>query len=482
MKLIPRGYQDRGIDDLQETFERGIQRALYVLPTGGGKTIVFTKIAELAAAQNTRTVILVHRDSLLTQASEKLRACGIPHSIISPGHSFFGDKVVIASVQTLVRRLDRYQFDLIITDEGHHATANSYKKIYDAFPEAYVLGVTATPSRSDGRGLKDVYEELVLGPSIADLIDDGYLVEPIPYGAKKAVDLSKVATRMGDYHLRQLADVMDDKTITGDAVQHYRDLCPGKPAVAFCVNVKHAQDVAAEFARAGFRAASIDGKMPLHEIRKNIAALSDGSLQVLSSCELVSEGTDVPNISAIIGLRPTKSLTVYLQQIGRGLRPVYAPGFDTSARDGRLAAIAASHKPHCLVLDHAGNTFKFGSADEEREWTLEGRKRRSNGSGPIVADIQVRQCPKCYRCHRPGPKCPACGHTYVVDTDAPDVEEGSLTKIDKKALRDMRRREIDEAHTYPELKEIGRRRGYSPQWAWRIFYQERGGDPAKAGA
>ena len=479
MRLIPRGYQDRGIDDLQGAYERGARRVLYVLPTGAGKTVVFTKIAELAAAQSTRTAILVHRDSLLMQASDKLRDCGIAHSLISPGHSFFGDKVAVASVQTLVRRLDRYAFDFIIVDEGHHGTANSYKKIFDAYPEAHVLGVTATPSRSDGRGLKDVYEELVLGPSIADLIDQGYLVEPIPYGAQKAVDLSKVATRMGDYHLRQLAEVMDDSSITGDAVQHYKDLCPGQPAVAFCVNVKHAQDVAAEFAQAGFRAASIDGKMPLHEIRKNIAALGNGSLQVLASCELVSEGTDVPSISAIIGLRPTKSLTVYLQQIGRGLRPVYAPGFDISTQDGRLAAIAASHKPNCLVLDHAGNTFKFGSADEEREWTLDGRKQRSNGSGPGVTEIQVRQCPKCYRCHRPGPKCPACGHTYVVDTDAPDVEEGKLIKLDKKALRALRRREIDEARTYTQLKEIGRRRGYSPQWAWRIFYQERGGDPSK---
>jgi len=468
MILIPRPYQDKAIDDVAAEFEAGYRSVCLTAPTGAGKTVIFTKIAELASVHGTRTVILVHRDSLMTQAAAKLRECGIPYSLIAPGHSFYGDKVSIASVQTLVRRLGQYNFDFIITDEGHHGTSPTYRKIYDHYASAHILAVTATPCRTDGRGLNEVYQRLVLGPTIRELINDGYLVEPIPYGPKHALSLDNVATRMGDYDLHQLADVMDNRSITGDAVQHYRELCPGKPAVAFCVNVKHAEDVANEFCAGGFNAASVDGKMPLSEIRRRIAGLGDGSIQVLTSCDLVSEGVDVPHLAAIIGLRPTKSLTVYIQQIGRGLRPIYSQGFDLDTRAGRIASIAASIKPTCLVIDHAANTFKFGSADEDREWTLEGKPKRAGNKNAVV-NIQARQCPQCYRVHARASVCPECGYVYEVETSTPEITDGKLSIIDKEALSRARRRQVAEAKTYEELKEIGRQRGYKPGWAWHVF-------------
>lgn len=481
MILRPRPYQDRGIDDCQTAFELGHQRILYVLPTGGGKTVIFVKIAELASAVGTRTCIIVHRENLLNQAAKKLREVGIPYSIIAPGHSFFGDKVCVASVDTLVRRLGRYPFELLIPDEGHHAVSPKYQKVFAAYPDAHVLGVTATPERLDGTGLKAVYQKMVLGPSIRQLIDDGYLVEPVAFGPKKALNLNNVHTVAGDYNLRELAEAMDKSTVTGDAVEHYRQLSHGKPAILFAVNVKHAEDAAAEFRAAGYRAASVDGvTMSKQEAARRIRGLADGSLDVLTSCDLVSEGTDVPGIATVIGLRPTKSLALYLQQVGRGLRPVYAPGFDLSTREGRLAAIAASDKPHAVVLDHAGNTLRFGFADDEREWTLEGKVRRGSGANNI-ANLQVRQCPSCYRCHKAGvPACPNCGHAYAVDVEAgPDVEDGQLVQIDKEALRRARSEMIRKARTFKELKDVAKKLGYQPQWAWRTYLQ-RGGDPALA--
>ena len=470
-----RPYQSAGVDDLHAAFAGGAMRVLYTLPTGGGKTVIFTELARLAAASGTRTCILVHRDTLLLQASRKLYECGVQHSVIAPGRrGRYRDLVHVASVQTLVRRLSDHAFDFLIPDEAHHAVSPTYQKVFRAWPEAHVLGVTATPIRTDGQGLDGVFQQLVLGPSIGDLIRDGYLVDPVYVGAKKLVDLSHVRTRMGDYDAKQLADAMDRSEITGDAVEHYRELCPGAPAVVFCVSVKHAEDVAADFCRAGFRAACVSGKDPVSVIRQRVGGLSDGSVQVLASCDLISEGFDAPALTAAILLRPTKSLAVYLQQVGRALRPVYAPGFDTAGRDGRLAAIAASGKPHALVLDHAGNCFRpgFGFADDEREWTLAGRKRRGGGAGAIPA-IAARQCPSCFKCHRPGPACPYCGHVYVVVSEAPDVVAGQLVKIDKEAMRAMRRDLLRKAQTYPELKEAAKLLGYSPQWAWRV-YCERG--------
>ncbi|MDD5302965.1 MAG: DEAD/DEAH box helicase [Elusimicrobia bacterium] len=479
--MILRPYQSAGVDAIHDAFAGGARRALYTLPTGGGKTVIFAEIAKLAAAARTRTGILVHRDTLLRQASDKLREFGVPHSIIAPGRRNFGDAVQVASVQTLVRRLDRHEFDFLIPDEGHHAVSPTYQRIFARYPSAHVLGVTATPIRTDGQGLSAVYERLVAGPSVGELIADGYLVEPVYVGAEKLVDLSTIRTRMGDYDQRQLAEAMDSSEVTGDAVEHYRKYCPGSPAVAFCVSIKHAEDVAADFARAGYRAASVSGNDDIHTIRRRTLGLSDGSVQVLASCDLISEGFDAPGVVSAILLRPTKSLVVYLQQVGRALRPIYAPGHDLSTREGRLAAIAASAKPRAVVLDHAGNCFRpgFGFADDEREWTLEGKKKRGGASAGASA-IAVRQCPKCFLCHRPAASCPGCGHAYVVVSEVPDVAAGQLVAIDKAAVRRARAEDIRAAETYADLKVLADRIGRSHQWAWRTFCERGGVSGARA--
>lgn len=468
MILKPRPYQSRDTLALEAAFEEGHRGVTYVLPTGGGKTVVFVTLAELAAAVGVETVILVHRDNLLQQATAKLRDCGVPYSIIAPGHRFYGDKVAVASVQTLARRLERHHFRFIITDEGHHGVSPTYKKVYDRYQEAQLLHVTATPQRLDGRGLSEICTKLVLGPSVRELIDDGYLAEPVYVGAKKMVDLSRVHTQMGDFNMRELADVMDQENLIGNAVEHYREMAPGQPAIAFCVNRKHAEDTAAQFCRAGYRFANVDGTMHLRDIRRRIAGLGDGSLDGITSCELVSEGTDVPRAAVGIMLRPTKSVAVSMQQTGRLLRPVYAPGFDLGTRAGRLAAIAAGPKPNALVIDHAGNWCRpgIGFADDEREWTLEGRKRRV-GKGEGVAGIAARQCPACFKCHRPAPSCPFCGHTYVVTAESPETEEGQMVVVDKEAMRRQKSALVRSARTYADLKAVGKQLGYSPVWAMR---------------
>lgn len=465
--MILRQYQDNGVDDIHDAFAAGHQSVCYVLPTGGGKTVIFVEVARRASEYNTRTCILVHRDTLLLQASRKLSACGIPHGIIAPGRRATWDLVQVASVQTLARHLDRHNFDFLIPDEAHHAVSPTYQKIFAAYPMAHVLGVTATPIRTDGRGLDEVFETLVKGPSIRQLIDDGYLVEPVLYGPAKRVNLANIQTRMGDYDQRQLADAMDTHAITGNAIQHYLKLCKGQPALAFCVSIQHAKDVAAEACAAGVRAAAVSGKDDLEYIRRTIAGLSDGTHEMVASCDLISEGFDAPAVVAIVSLRPTKSLAVYIQQGGRGLRPDYAPGMPLTTRQDRLAAIAASVKPRAMILDHAGNCFRFGTLDEERDWSLEGRKK--NLRGAAVEDVAVKQCPKCFACHKPATICPLCGHVYETVDRELDLREGELEQIDVAALQRARADEIRLARTYDELKKIGKRRGYSSQWAWRIF-------------
>jgi superfamily II DNA or RNA helicase len=444
-----RPYQDRGVNDIREAFDTA-QSVLYVAPTGAGKTTMFCYITHSAAAQGTRTCILVHRDTLLQQASRALTAAGVPHGLIAPGHTPTEDMVHVASVQTLVRRLDRHQFDFLVIDEGHHATAGSWRKILTAMPEAHLLGVTATPCRLDGAGLQDVYETMVMGPSTKELIDTGYLVGPVVYAPAHQVDLSRIRTRGGDWDQRELAATMDRPTVTGDAVAHYRRLCPNAPAVAFCVSVQHAEDVAADFNRTGIRAAAISGNMKAERVQDAVDALRDGRLQVIASCDLISEGFDAPCVAAAILLRPTQSEGLYIQQVGRALRP--APG-----------------KNHAIILDHSSNVFRHGMPDDDREWTLTGARRR----GPMTAaTVPVRQCPSCFACHRPGPRCPACGHIYQVEGREVDQVAGELVKVDPVLAKRLRQRKIHAAKTLQDLQHVADELGYKPGWV-RVMWERR---------
>lgn len=463
-----RPYQDRGIANIRAAYASGSRSVLAVAPTGSGKTVMFSFVSAAAAKLGRRVAILVHRDSLLTQASRSLTECGVEHGIIAPGHSTTTDAIQIASVQTLVRRLDRYQaFDLLVVDEAHHATAGTWLKIIAANPNAHVLGVTATPCRADGTGLDEIFETMVLGPSIQELIDDGYLVDSTVYAPSHLVDLSRVRTRAGDYDRAELSAAMDSGTVTGDAVAHYTRLCPGRPAVAFCVSVQHAKDVAASFSAAGYRAAAISGKTPLEQIRASIDGLSTGAVQVLASCDLISEGTDVPALTAAILLRPTQSEGLFIQQVGRALRPVGLAG-NTAAE--RLASIAASSKPKAIILDHSGNVFKHGMPTEERDWTLEGRKRRAGKAG---VPFPVRQCKRCFACHRPAPVCPQCGFAYPDEGRTVVTETGELVLVDDAAPARRAvalKKRIKAAKTLEDFHAIARDYSFKPGWA-SIRYQ-----------
>ena len=474
--LILRDYQVKAVEDIDSAFQNGAKSIIYVAPTGMGKTVIFAELSRLCHNFGTSVAILVHRNTLLTQAGEKLNAINVPYSVIAPGRTDFGDNIRIASVQTLVRRLDRYKFDFLIVDEGHHGIANCHRRLFGAWPDCRILGVTATPLLASGKGLREVYERLILGPSVRKLMDMGYLSEAVTYGAQHMVDLSKVRTTAGDYNAVDLAEAMDKNEVTGDAVKHYTDICPGKPAIVFCVSVQHAQDVAREFELAGYRAASVDGRMPLAIIRQHLASLAIGAVQVITSCDLISEGFDAPGVVAAILLRPTKSLAVYMQQVGRALRPVYAPGFNLDTSESRKAAMSMGGKPKAIILDHAGNAFRHGLVDEDRQWTLDARRKTRD-----TPAIGIKICPQCYTYVKVWKKECMCGYKFAqnIKERIANYVDGHLVQLDANLMRRMRKFEEAKARTYQELIDLGRRRGYNPGWAY-YKWLARGGRPSGA--
>lgn len=461
MQLRP--YQEKAVNSIRDAFRTHNRAPLLVLPTGGGKTICFSYIAANASARGNRVLILVHRIELIRQTSEKLMQFGIRHGIIND--KFTPDltaPVQVASVQTLVRRLQKYpdawfQFALIIVDEAHHAVGgNTWGKIIDRCPQALVLGVTATPCRGDGTGLgKNAggwFDSIVFGPSTAELIRLGHLVKPVVYAPATKLDLTGLKTRAGDYEKGELAERVDKPAITGSAVSHYMKICPGTPAVVFCVSVLHAQHVAAEFRSAGFRAYAVDGGME-DDLRKRIlSGLGNGTVDVVASCDLISEGTDIPAIGAAILLRPTKSLGLYIQQVGRALRP-------------------SAGKDRAVILDHVGNVIQHGLPEEDRDWTLDGEARKEKKKDEEKA-VNIKCCPSCYAVHEPAPTCPVCGFLYIPDKKEIAQEDGELreiTEADKVAIRKKQRVEVAKARSLDDLKRIEKERNYKPGWAVHVF-------------
>lgn len=476
-----RDYQQQAVGDIRQAYRSGRKAPLFVGPTGCGKTVLFAYISEGTSRKGNSVLILVHRQELVDQTCRTLYQFGVDHGVIAAGRRPDRTHAVqVGSVQTVVRRLEYFRPALIIIDEAHHGTAGSWRKVIDANPQARILGVTATPQRLDGRGLKDVFDELVMGPQVRDLIRNGHLSPPVYYAPPQAADLSKIHVVRGDFDQREVAEAMDQRSIIGDAVEHYARICRGAPAVAFCASVAHAQHVAEQFQAAGFAAGTIDGNMDREDRREVVRKLGDGRLNVLTSCEIINEGFDLPIVTAAILHRPTMSLGLHLQQIGRVLRP--APG-----------------KTKAIILDHVGNLARHGLAEDSREWSLEGRpkKKRKTDDEP---DIQIKQCPSCYCCHAPAPECPECGHVYEVKARELEVVDGTLTMLVDEHNREcascktvhsrwdhkcpacgtyvdpvkQRKAEQGSAQSLDDLIALGRRRGYRNPVVWaRHVFQSR---------
>ena len=453
MELRP--YQVQAVSNLRVAFRQGHHSALLVMPTGAGKTVVFTEIARSATQRGNSVFILVHRRELVKQASDKLTKAGVQHGIIAAGFKTSKHKVQVASVQTLAKRLLTVpaEPDLIIIDEAHHAVAGSWDKIIAKFKTARLVGVTATPSRLDGRGLGSHFSIHVSGPSVAQLTKLGFLSPHRVFAPPVIADLSNVKTRAGDYANDQLSAAMDRPTITGDAIGHYRRLADGLPAIAFCCSIAHATSVCASFNAAGYRAKLVTGKMKMEERDEAISGLADGRTQVLCSVDVVSEGTDVPAVSAAILLRPTQSEALYLQQVGRILRP----------QPGKIA----------IVLDHVGSTLKHGFVDDVRAWSLDSKPKRKKNDEPAPS---VRQCPMCFAAFKPQPACPCCGFEFPVKPKRQLTQrEGELREMRRQDALDRiekkeQRKEIGRARTLPELLALAKKKGYKPGWAYKIFY------------
>lgn len=451
-----RDYQQQAVDALRSAFAAGKRAPLLCLPTGGGKTVIFSYIAQSAAQKGKRVLILVHRRELVQQTSATLQSLELDHGVIAAGYPMDTKPVQVASVQTLARRLKQIKHDpgLIIIDEAHHAVAGSWAKIVDRFPDSKLLGVTATPMRLDGKGLDDIFDALILGPSIKQLTEAGFLSPSKCFSIPTKLDRKAIGLSGGDFKMSEAAELMETSKVNGDAVIEYKRHCPGKPAIVFCCTIAHSKFVASLFKNAGFKAEHLSGELN-HCLRKQrIDDLGSGKLDVLTSCNVISEGTDIPAVAAAIMLRPTDSEALYLQQVGRALR-------------------IAKGKDHALLIDCVGNIFNHGMPDADRAFTLCGTEK-----GGEEAE-SVRECPKCFAVMSSRHKCCVeCGYVFPVEkavTGYQPIKEVDLIEVKNVSFanRHLRQRRIAAARTLEELEVLRKEFGYKPGWPYMMMKQRK---------
>ncbi len=355
--MILRPYQTAAVRHAVDALRDG-KRPVLVSPTGSGKTVMGAAVVSALGMPARWTA---HRRELIAQAKAKLPpTCGV------------------FAVQE--RRTARAH--LLVIDEAHHGTSASYRRHIDAH-EGPILGLTATPFRLDGRGLGEVFDSLIVATTPAELVRDGTLVEPVYYSFGGAP--ASYRKRAGDFAQDEIAAAMDKPSVIGDAVTEYRERAAGTRAVAFCITVEHAHHVAAAFRDAGIPAEVVSGDMPAGERDAILARLRDGTTKVVANCMILTEGWDLPALETAIILRPTASLCLHLQMLGRVMR----------SADGKRGAV---------VLDHAGNVLRLGFATDPVAFTLDGcPPRESSATG-------LRTCEGCYAIFRTGlPACPVCG-------------------------------------------------------------------------
>jgi len=467
-----RPYQDGAIENLRASIFAGNNRVLLQAATGAGKTIIACEMIRRATAKQKRVLFIAHRKEIITQTSDKLELFNIEHGVIMANHSRVNNHAVqVASIQTLTRR-DKPPADLLIIDETHLACSTSFLKILEHYADATVIGLTATPVRLDGRGLGEIYGDIVQVVPMAQLISEGHLVKPRVFAPFKP-DMKGVRKNKGDYDATETAKLMDKKEITADIVKHWqksnmldfeklekvenlRKPEIHRKTIVFASSVQHSKNLVAQFCAANISAKHLDATTPATERDATLQAWRDNEFTVLSNCGLFIEGLDVPAASCCILARPTKSLTIYLQAVGRVMRP-------------------AENKTDCIILDCAGLTYEHGLVDMVRHWSLDGKvKREKDDTNP------VHLCPECFAAYSKTEhpdECPECGYIEPKEQRTFKHTETELKELTGDLLTDLQKRlafkqEIKLCKTLDDYKAMAKRRGYKAGWAY-IKFNER---------
>jgi len=465
MSLIPRDYQIRAVAKSREELRKGRRAVLLVSPTGSGKTFIACMIIKRAVAKNGRVLFLAHREELIRQASDKLTEFGVTHGIIKAGYpETLRRPVQVASVQTFRARADRLPqgFDLIIHDEAHRAVSNEHQIPRRLNPKAIALGLTATPCRLDGRGLMQAFDSMVKVASVQELVDLGHLAPTRVFTGPKIQGLNALHKQAGDYKQDELEEIVNNQGMVSEVVREWHRLAYGRSTVVFGSSVAHSKVICAAFLEKGISAVHVDGQMERtkenDERRAAFSGFQSGKYTVICNYGICTEGWDAPFCSCGIGARPTLSLALYLQMVGRIMR----------IDEGKTDA---------LWLDFGNLTATHGYVTDPHRWTLDGLDKTAEEN--IVTQYK---CKVCGLVLKSNPRwCPGCG----TDTKAKENElfesvsdsgyilievKGRGPALSSRKVNPMLLRYLSDLKT-------AYLRGYKPGWADHRYKARTGGNP-----
>ena len=436
-----RPYQSRAISAVRDHVVAGRRSVLLASPTGSGKTLTSAEIMRSAVALGSRVLFVVHLRELVDQTVAALASLGHDWIGVMRGDDSRTDSlapVQVASIQTLARR-EKPTAQVVVLDEAHRSIADSYvKHVWDAYPESVIIGLTATPCRGDGRGLGERYQALVVAATYEELIKAGHISEPTVYAPSRDVDLSHVRRVGGDFVESELEEVMGK--IVGDVVDEWKHRAEGMKTIVFASGIKHSKQIVESFLGAGVSAEHLDGETPGAERREILARLASGQTRVVSNCAVLTEGFDCPSVRCAILARPTLSLVLHRQTVGRVLRA------------GDVAPI---------VLDHAGNCARHGLPTDDLEWSLDGEAK-------LKKKTDHRVCKSCFAYFSVREDtCPHCGWKVPPPKPRKDIEivPGPLVQVDKAKLeRDYYLSQVNRARTM----------GFKPGFATALFKEKFG--------
>ena len=458
-----RPYQQRALTEIKQAIAGGYHSIMVQAPTGSGKGVILSHIINLCHEKGSSVLFLVHLQEILYQVSAYMNHHGIDHGIIKAGEDHeHHHHVQLASFQTIHRRLKSpyiRQADVIIVDEAHHATAATYLRVIQEFKKKIVLGFSATPSRQNGLGLGNIFDKMIQVATIRELTELGYLA-PVRVFAPVVPDLTGVKVTAGDYNAKGLEAAMNKSGLVGDVVGHWQRYGANRKTFVFATGVKHSIALCQQFHAAGISAAHVAGNTPKEERVSILARFKAGSIQVIINCQVYTEGVDVPDVGCIVLARPTKSLPMYLQMVGRGMR-------------------AVSGKTDCILLDHAGAVHEHGFPDEIEEWELSttGKTTNKTNERRKKRESEPIGCPVCGLLYTMQLQCPGCGNVPTVKQIGKDIEyiDGTLGEIVRKSTtkKPEPTNEV-KASWYRQLKHFCQLHGYSGGWTAHKFREKFG--------
>lgn len=426
-------YQQEIVQKTKTAILNGYKHPCIVSPCGSGKSYIISHMVKGATDKGNRVLFLVHRKELKEQIEEDFEKFGVNPDLLD-----------IYMVQTATNRLDKIKCPkMIVTDENHHSMAKTYRDIYEAFPDATRIGFTATPIRLDGKGLGDINDILIEGPSVKWLIENNFLA-PYKYYAPRALDTHDLKKRAGEYTKASIDKAMSKGAIFGDVIGHYKKLAPGQQAICYCHSVSYSMRIAKYFTGAGISAKHISADTPKDKREEIIEDFRSGKIKILCNVDLIGEGFNVPDCSCVILLRPTASLSLYIQQAMRCMR----------YKKGKVATI----------IDHVGNVERHNLPDTPHEWSLEGEKvaKRDREKG----EVSIKICPECFSANPS--KCSLClqcgAELKAEEKELEEIKDVELEEVKTEFVVDYR--EPKDCKSMGELYDLAKNRGYKPGWAY----------------